>query len=195
MSDIMTILKENPLIAAAKFQNLELVSTSNVGSVFFMYGKLNELMGEEWKVYHDKKTLFIHMDLLEGLSNNREAINFIDTYIKPYGIVSTKSSILRAAKKKGIITVQRIFLIDTKSLENSIESIKENDPSAVEVMPGIAPYVIERIKGYIDKPIILGGLISNKEEIINALNSGADGVFFGKKELWNMSLCRQEVFK
>ena len=194
MSDIITTLKENPLIAAANSQDLKLVSTSNVGSVLLMYAKLSELMSEEWKIYRDKKPLLIHMDLLEGLSSSREAISFIDTYVKPYGIVSTKSSILRAAKKKNIITIQRNFLIDTKSLENSITSIKENNPDAVEIMPGIVPSIVERIREYVDKPIILGGLISSKEEIINALNSGADGVSFGKKELWNITLCRREKY-
>lgn len=46
----------------------------------------------------------------------------------------------------------------------------------VEIMPGIMPEIIERLKIEIKIPIIAGGLISDKKDIIAALSAGADAV-------------------
>lgn len=186
--NINEILRDNPLIAAAQHENLQLAVDSKVLFIILMNGKLNELMGSEFEMCNKKKNILLHTDLVKGLSNDKEAINFIKKYINPAGIVSTKSSMLKAAKKKGLITVQRIFLIDSDSLKNAIASIRENDPDIVEIMPALAHSIVEDIKKEIDKPIILGGLVKNKEQIIQGLKSGADGISFSKSDLWNIDI-------
>lgn len=186
--NVKKILKENPLIAAAKHENLEVAVDSKVAAVLLIDGKLSNLMEKKFQVCSGKKPIFVHTDLVKGLSNDKEAINFIKKYINPAGIVSTKSATLKAAKKKGLKTIQRIFLIDSRSLTNAIESIRENDPDIVEVMPALAYSIVETLKKDIDKPIILGGLIDNKEQILNGLKAGADGVSFSKSDLWNMDI-------
>ena len=185
---INEILKESPIIAAANDENLKEAVDSNASAVILMEGKLSNLIEENFKSYIDKKNIFIHMDLLKGLSNDLEGIKFLKENIKVKGIVSTKSSTLRAAKKQGLLTIQRIFLIDTKSLKNAIKSVKENKPDAVEVMPALSNSIIQHIKEEIKRPVILGGLINSKEDILGALNAGADGVSFSKSHLWNMDI-------
>ncbi|AHM57521.1 glycerol uptake operon antiterminator regulatory protein GlpP (plasmid) [Peptoclostridium acidaminophilum DSM 3953] len=181
-------LKKNPLIAAAQHENLQLAVDSGVSSIILMNGNLNELMGQEFQNCNRKKAILLHTDLIKGLSNDKEAINFIKSHINPAGIVSTKSTMLRAAKKKGLAAIQRIFLIDSNSLKKSIESIRENDPDVVEVMPAFVYPVIDIIKKEIDKPVVLGGLISKKEHIIDVLRGGADGVSCSNSELWNIDI-------
>lgn len=149
---------------------------------------MNSLMENEFQVLKNEKPIFIHTDLLKGLSNDKEAVDFIKKYVNPAGIVSTKGSMIKAAKKRELLTVQRIFLIDSKSLRNAIESIKENDPDVIEVMPALASSIVEVIKKEINKPVILGGLIDNEAQIISGLNAGADGVSFSKDNLWNYDL-------
>ena len=182
------LLVNNPLIAAAQHDNLKEAVNSKVAAILLMDGKLNELMDNDFKLFNEKKPIFVHIDLVRGLSNDKEAISFMKKYINPFGIVSTKSVMLKAAKKKGLKTIQRIFLIDSKSLKSAIESIKENDPDIVEVMPALAHSIVMSLKGEIDKPIILGGLINKKEQVIDALKSGADGVSFSKSDLWNLNI-------
>lgn len=55
----------------------------------------------------------------------------------------------------------------------------------VEIMPGIMPEIIERLKIEIKIPIIAGGLISDKKDIIAALSAGADAVSTTKTGLWS----------
>lgn len=186
--NIIENLKVNPLIAAAYSENLHLAVESKVSTILLMDGRLSELMEKNFQECISKKSIFLHTDLIKGLSNDKEAINFIKKYINPAGIVSTKSAMLKAAKKKGLGTIQRIFLIDSKSLKSAIESIKENDPDVVEVMPALAYSIVKILKKEIDKPIILGGLISKREEILNGLKAGADGVSFSESNLWNLEV-------
>lgn len=57
-------------------------------------------------------------------------------------------------------------------------------------MPALANSIVKYIKNEIDKPVILGGLISNIEEIMDGLKAGADGISFSKSDLWNIDLKR-----
>lgn len=52
-------------------------------------------------------------------------------------------------------------------------------------MPGILPKVIKRInEEFSNLPIICGGLIDEKDEIIKVLSSGAMAVSTSKFEIW-----------
>ncbi|MCB8814785.1 glycerol-3-phosphate responsive antiterminator [Desulfosporosinus shakirovi] len=184
--EIRNILKDNPIIAAAQAENLHSAVKSKACAVLLMYGKLIEILDDNFQVNNKEKPIFIHMDLLKGLSSDSESLKFLNKYVKPAGIVSTKSSVIRSAKKTGLITIQRIFLIDTKSFDNAIDSIKDCNPDAIEIMPGIAPAIIPAFKERISQPIIIGGLISEAEQIHNALKAGADGVSLSAAKLWNL---------
>ena len=56
----------------------------------------------------------------------------------------------------------------------------------IEMLPGIMPSVLKRFSSQLTLPIIAGGLIDNKTEIIEILNAGAIGASIGKKELWSI---------
>ncbi len=183
--DINGILRNNPVIAAAQHENLQLAVDSKVSSVILMNARLNDLLEDDFKSCNKKKPIFLHTDLIKGLSTDKDAINFIKKYIDPAGIVSTKSNILRAAKKKELITIQRIFLIDSSSLKNAIEIIKENDPDMVEIMPSWVYPMVHILKAEINKPLILGGLVNTKEQIENILKANADGVSCSNIALWD----------
>ena len=185
LSTIENLLK-NPIIAAAQHENLKSAVESKVSSIILINGRLNSLMEEEFLLLSKKRNIFLHIDLIKGLSNERESVDFIKNHINAAGIVSTKSTILRAAKKKGLITIQRIFLIDSSSLRNSIDSIKENDPDIVEVMPALVYPIFEELKNEIKKPIIFGGLINDSNMISEILKCGAAGVSCSKSSLWNL---------
>lgn len=52
------------------------------------------------------------------------------------------------------------------------------------MMPGIIPKVLKEIRGYTDIPIIAGGLISDKKDIMAAFAAGADAISTTKEDLW-----------
>ncbi|MBN1469796.1 MAG: glycerol-3-phosphate responsive antiterminator [Fusobacteriaceae bacterium] len=184
--NINEILSTNKIIGATKLENIELAVNSKVSAIVIMNLKLNQIINSDISFYNKKKPIFIHFDLIKGLSSDNEGIKFLKENLDFTGIVSTKSSVIRSAKKEGILTIQRVFLIDTQSFENSIENIIENNPDAVEIMPGIAPEIVKMYKERIKNPIILGGLINEKKHIENAIQFGADGISLSNNKFWNI---------
>ena len=51
-------------------------------------------------------------------------------------------------------------------------------------MPGIMPKILKEIRGYTDIPLIAGGLISDKKDIMAALSAGADAISTTNEALW-----------
>lgn len=178
---IQSIFSNSRVISATQLKDLKIAEESRSSAIILMNAKLSELM----HLPEIQKPLFIHLDLLKGLKNDREGIAFLKEFVNPTGIVTTKGTLIEAAKKAGLLTIQRIFLIDTNSLNTAIQTIKDNRPDAVEVMPGIAPSIVKTIKEELDIPIILAGLISTKEDIQRAFDAGAEAVSLSKQHLWN----------
>ncbi|KZE39246.1 transcriptional regulator [Brevibacillus parabrevis] len=183
--DLGTMLKTNRIIAATEQDRLKEALDSTACAILLMYGKLTRLMEEAEAISQSEKPIFLHTDLMNGLSNDKESFRFLSSYIKPTGIVTTKGPMIRAAKKEGMLTIQRVFLIDTTSLTTTIKNVQENQPDAIEIMPGIAPSIISYIKDHLSQPIILGGLIWNLQQVEEALASGADAVSLSRPEMWN----------
>ncbi|MNW25513.1 Glycerol-3-phosphate responsive antiterminator [compost metagenome] len=183
--NIRQLLHTRRIIAAAEHDHLALAVRSNVCAVLLMHGKITSLLGAEFQELSKQKPIFVHTDLVKGLSSDKEAAAFLSEYVRAAGIVSTRSAMIRAAKKEGLLTIQRIFLIDTGSFHTAIRSIKENEPDAIEIMPGIAPSIIPAFQEQTGLPIIAAGLISTQEQVKQALAAGADAVSLSRSELWN----------
>ena len=188
--ELRQILRDHPIMAAAGHDKLELAVGSKASVVLLMHGRINSLLDPEFQALNQKKPIFIHTDLVRGLSSDKEAAAFLAEHVKPAGIVSTRSAMIRAAKKENLLTIQRIFLIDTSSLQTAIRSIKENEPDAIEIMPGIAPSIIPVLQEETGLPIIAAGLISSQEQIQAALEAGADAVSLSRTEFWNLMIAK-----
>ncbi len=132
---------------------------------------------------HDKEVM-LHIDLIKGLSNDEAAVEYVIQQYKPHGIISTKSKIIRRAKKLNTLTILRVFILDSTALSRSIELIKQSDPDLVEVLPGVATKVIKEISDQTGKRIIAGGLINTKEEIELAIESGAQYITSSDTSIW-----------
>lgn len=132
---------------------------------------------------HNKKMIY-HVDLIHGLKSDDYAAEYICQEFKPYGLISTKSSVILKAKQKGVIAVQRIFLIDSHALEKSYKLIEKTRPDYIEVLPGAMPWMIKEVNERLSTPIFAGGLIRSEEEVKNALGAGAAAITTSKIELW-----------
>jgi glycerol uptake operon antiterminator len=54
----------------------------------------------------------------------------------------------------------------------------------VELMPGVIPDVIRRFSEAVNIPVIAGGLVTERRQVIDALSAGAIGVSTGSAPLW-----------
>ena len=102
------------------------------------------------------------------------------------GVISTRSGVIAAAKKLGVTCIQRFFMVDSRSVDTALDSIRHLSPDMIEIMPAIAYKSISHIRNHTRIPIIAGGLIDSKDEIFSALGAGATMVSTGRHELWSV---------
>lgn len=182
-------MKKNPIIAAVKdLNNLDSALESNCDIIFLLCGSIFNVKDAVAKAKAKNKMIFIHVDLLDGFSKDAVALKYISEEIKPDGIVSTKNSQLKAAKNLGLLTVQRIFIIDSLSIDTAVKASQMIDPDAIEIMPGIMPRITKQLSTALSVPVIVGGLVSENIEVENAVKNGALGVSTSSKALWEMKL-------
>lgn len=183
----MDIVKDSPIIAAVKNEKeLRHALQSECETVFLLFGSLLSVDELVKKIKESGKTAIVHIDLIEGLGNNDIAVDFLKKYCSPDGIISTKVSMIKRAKKLGLTTVHRMFIIDSLSIGNIKTVLDAGNPDYVEILPGIIPKAIEEICETVSIPVITGGLIKKKEEVIAALNAGAAAVSTSCEEVWGM---------
>ncbi len=125
----------------------------------------------------------MHIDFAEGVGRDRAGLLFIQN-LGIDGIISTRANIIRMAREFGLATVQRFFIVDSHSVDTAVESIKVSKPDTIEIMPGILPRTITKFKERVKMPVIAGGLIETKGDIIGAIAAGASAISTAKKELW-----------
>lgn len=183
--NLAEIMKNNPVIAGVKnLEKFDDALNSPCDIIFLLSGSIFNIKEFVQKAKDKNKIIFIHVDLLDGFSKDAVALKYIYEEIKPDGIISTKNSQLKAAKALGFMTVQRIFIIDSLSIDTSIKASQMINPDAIEIMPGIMPKITKKMSDELDVPVIVGGLISEKEEVDKALESGALGVSTSSSSLW-----------
>lgn len=157
---------------------------SSVQRVNLMCGDITTLGGIVRQFHEAGKQIYVHMEMVNGLGRDASAVNFIAKEYGVDGIVTTKSNTIAAARAAGIRSIQRIFAIDSAAVETGTRMIGTSKPDEVELMPGLMPRVIREVKTKVKKPLIVGGLIRNEEEIEEALHSGANFVSVGHHSFW-----------
>jgi glycerol uptake operon antiterminator len=177
--------KANVIIAAVRNdEEFDKALLSDTSAIFLLYADILELEKCAKKAHDKAKKLFVHIDLTTGLGKDKSGIEFakkagID------GIISTKASLIKNAKESGLETVQRFFIVDSRSIDTTLETLKSAKPDMIEVMPGVAPKIIQKLKQKTDTPIIAGGLIETKEEVHTAIKAGASAISTGISALSN----------
>lgn len=184
MWNLQLLLKENPIIAACKSDGIEQAVRSPVSIILVMQATISELLDPQFIHLTRKKQILVHIDLVKGITGEREALEYLKEQNPHMGIVSTKGSVIKTARKIGLTTVQRIFLIDTQSLKNSIDALRINKPDAVEVMPGIASSIFKELRQELSCPLIAAGLIKTSSDVQTSLANGAHGISCSNSELW-----------
>jgi len=180
----MLDFESNPIIAAVRSEHeLEAALTADLACIFLLSSSILTVADIVSRAHENGKLLFVHIDFAEGIGKDGAGVRYLAD-LGVDGIISTRSGIISAAKKHGICAVQRFFMIDSRSVDTALESLKQVCPDMIEIMPGLACKSIDKIRRDTHIPIIAGGLIETKEEIFAALRAGASMISTGKRELW-----------
>lgn len=184
-------IESNPIIAAVKDDNgLEVALTEDIEIIFVLYGDICSIPTIVDKIKKAGKVAMVHVDLITGLNNSKDVcLDFIKNNTKADGIITTKSNLIQHARELELNTVLRYFILDSLALQNIEKQARSPGikPDIIEFLPGIVlPKMIKRINKVSRVPIIAGGLIADKEDVMNALDAGALAISTTNHDVWEL---------
>jgi glycerol uptake operon antiterminator len=187
-SRLADALKVHPLIASVREEKaLEAALASRCQAVFLLSASIGQLAEVGQAVAQAGKLLFIHLDFVAGLGRDEEALAFLAQTAHPTGLITTRSGLVQPVRKLGMIPLQRLFLLDSQSLNTGIESARSSRAEVVEVLPGIIPRAIGAIRTRLPQTLIIaGGLVRAPRDVGRALLAGASGISTSSTALWQM---------
>ena len=184
---LLALLEESPIVAAVKdAEGLHACISSECRIVFVLFGTVLSIGEIVHQIKASGRVALVHLDLIEGLSPKEIAVDFIAEQTEADGVISTKQTLIRHARTRGLLSVQRFFLLDSMALAAIDRQIKQCMPDLIEVLPGCLPKIIRKIRATCRTPLIAGGLIQDKEDILTALAAGATGISATRSEIWSM---------
>ncbi|AEG60400.1 glycerol-3-phosphate responsive antiterminator [Desulforamulus ruminis] len=166
----------------------EALAHKNIDAIIALNGDINYLPSLIKRSREAGKLLLVHIDLFEGVGKDRPGLHFL-TRLGLRGIVTTKSHLIKIGKEEGLLTVQRIFVVDSESLKTAIKVARQVQPHAIEVLPSSVPgYVISELQESLAIPILAGGLVKTEEDVHEALDKGISAISTSLRDLWNLNL-------
>lgn len=184
MYPIVDLVDHQTIAAVQKEEDVQLAIESRVNVIFLLTGSIFNIKELVERVKLAGKEVFLHMEFIEGIAADRGGVAYVARHVRPTGIISTKSNLIKAAKEEGLMAIQRIFLIDRSAVQRGIKAVEQSHPDAIEVMPGLMPRIIREMTAMTPLPIIAGGLVGYQDEIDEALKAGALAVSAGASSLW-----------
>ena len=145
-------LGKNPIISAIhSLQDAKDAAASSVEIGILLGGRIPELR-HAVQIMRDKgKKAFVHLDLAGGLKKD----------VKPDGIMTTKSSLIRTIRELGLVAGQRCFILDTQSYQVAVKTARACQPDFVELMPGLMPTVVTNFCRDTEFRVVAGGLVTS----------------------------------
>lgn len=155
-----------------------LLSEANIGNLQSLIGKCHQ----------SGKKVLVHLELLGGFKPDQAGINLLKNYYKVDGVISSNLSALRYPKKEGLLTVYRVLLIDSRSLDQSLDIVKHSPPDAIEILPAeyacqCLELISRNLKGF-DVVFIAGGFVKRKYLVDKIFHAGFKGITTSEPGLW-----------
>lgn len=186
-TELLDLLDDGPVIASVKDDaGLTAAINSDVAVVFLLYGDVLSVRELVQRAHDAGKAVFVHIDLIEGLASREVSVDFVAKNTAADGVLSTKVALTRRAKELGLVAIQRFFLLDSMAISNIEKHLSPDCSDLIEILPGLMPKIIRRVCGISGKPVITGGLITDKEDVTSALSAGAVAVSTTNPDVWDM---------
>ena len=186
MHPLAETLLDEPVIAAVKTDEaLTAALASPCSAVFLLASTLLTVDGLVRRIHDAGKLAVVHIDLVDGLSSREIAVDSLNALCHPDGIISTRPTLIRRARHR-LLTVQRAFILDSLSLTSLSGQLEQGKPDFVEILPGIMPRVIAEISARTQVPVIAGGLLRDKADVMAAMRAGAAAVSTSAPSLWDI---------
>ena len=164
-------IEDSPIIAAIKDdEGLKKCLTSESRVIFILYGDICNIPDIVETVKSSGKIAMVHIDLIAGLRAD--------------GIITTKPALIKRAKELGLYTILRLFVIDSMAYSNIEHQLRTAKPDLIEVLPALMPKVLSKVCKLSTVPVIAGGLVSDKEDVMALLQAGVVSISSTNEKIW-----------
>ena len=178
--------QENPIVAAIRSDaDLSYCLLTDVRVVFVLYGDVCSICGIVERIKAAGKLAVVHIDLITGLAAKEIAVDFLSRNTRADGVISTRPALIQRAKELGLFTLLRVFVIDSSALSSALNA-KQLRPDAVDILPGLMPGIVRTVREKTGLCVLTGGLITQKHEILQALDAGALAISTTNPAVWRM---------
>ena len=181
---MLPLLERTPVIPAVKEpETLDRALCHDGAAVFLLCGDILNIGELVDRVHRAGKQAVIHADLIAGMAPKEIAVDYLRR-CGADGIISTRPHLIRRGRELGMLTVLRVFAIDSKAVSNLGRETEGGMPDVIEILPGTLCKVLHRLSRELPVPLIAGGLLSDKADVMAALGAGALCVSASDESLW-----------
>ncbi len=127
----------------------------------------------------------VNVDLVSGIGKDRAGIQYLHQ-IGVDAVITSRSQLVSAGRAEGLITIQRLLLLDDSALESGVRTIARAAPDIVEVLPGIIfPEVAPTLQQLLPGPFIAGGFIRTAADVARIQAAGGILSSSSTYQLWH----------
>ena len=175
----------HPVAAALKSErDRQAALDSDSQLLFLLKGDAFQLEPFVAQVHRRGKGLVVHIDLVSGIGKDRAGIQFLHQ-IGVDAVITSRSQLIHAGRAEGLLTIQRLLLVDDSALETGVRTIVRAAPDFVEVLPGIIfPEIAPTLQQLLTGPFIAGGFIRTSADIARIQSAGAILSSSSTYDLW-----------
>jgi glycerol uptake operon antiterminator len=183
VSSVLNRSRIIPAIRGPEYINAAIASPSAI--VWLLYGTPLTLPEIVRQVRSAGKLPIANLDLLTGFAHDADGIALLAAE-GVAGVVSTRQSVLRAARAQGIIAVQRTFVVDSIAVGNITRALQHFLPDAVELLPAAAaPLCVSALHAAQPTlPVIATGLVTSMRQVDDLIRCGVSSVATSDISLW-----------
>jgi glycerol uptake operon antiterminator len=184
----MRSLKVNPVIPAVRGrdEDLERALAGDHAAIFVLGGDVFRMLERVRRRPYRRPFICVNVDMVGGVASDPSGIRFLAREVD--GVISTHRHVVEIARSNGALAIQRLFAIDTSAIERGLKVLRQADPDAVEILPGLAfPEIVESYRAALSKPVLAGGLIKDGATAATILKAGAVGVSTSDHRLWKLA--------
>lgn len=188
LNRFLRALRVNPVIPAVSGvdEDLEKALAGDHAAIFVLGGDVFRVLEMAGRRRHRRPFICVNVDMVGGIAADASGINYLSD--EADGVISTRRHAIEIAKKRRMITIQRLFAIDSSALNKGLKLIRQTDPDCVEILPGLAfPEVVNGHESLSSRPALAGGLIKDRATVSDIIESGAVGVSTSEKSLWKLA--------
>jgi len=174
-----------PVAAAIKANDdIPVALASDALLLFILKGDAFQLAPFVNAAHEQGKGLVVHVDLVSGIGKDRAGIQYL-RQIGVDAIITSRTQLVAAGKAEGMVTIQRLLLLEDSALETGVRTIARAAPDIIEVLPGIIfPEIAPTLRQLLPGPFIAGGFIRSTADIARVQAAGGILSSSSTRQLW-----------